>query len=42
MNFIPLTEGTNGTTQKLSFGVNKTIELKNMATTPDNTGILVS
>jgi hypothetical protein len=42
MNFIPLTECNSDKTQKLSFGVNSTIEFQNTATAPDNTGVLVS
>ena len=40
-SFTSLTECDSGTTQKVSFAVNTTIELKN-TTTPENTGTLFS
>jgi hypothetical protein len=39
---ISLTELNTGTTQKLSFGVNTTIELEIITALSDNTGKLVS
>jgi hypothetical protein len=39
---ISLSECSIGTTQKLHFEVNTAIELKNVTTTPHNTGTLVS
>ena len=39
---IWLIDRNSGTTQKLSFEVNTMIELKNITTTSDNTGTLVS
>jgi hypothetical protein len=39
---IWLTDYNSGTTHKLSFAVNTVIELKNITTTSDNTGRLVS
>ena len=40
--YILLAECNSGISQTLPFGVNTTIELKNIKTAPDNTGTLVS
>ena len=37
-----LTESNNNTTQKMSVGVNTTIELQNKTVTPDSTHTLLS
>ena len=39
---VSLTESSSGTVQKLPFGVNTTIELKNITATSDSNGMLVS
>jgi len=42
LSHMSLSECHNDTTQKLSFGVNTVIELKNVTTSSDNTGTLLS